>query len=67
VCVCVCVLMVLARESVFHSGYFPGFLLFVITFLAAMLYCTFRRTSLLSFYSFFESRLIPTLFPLSDW
>ena len=30
--------------------------------LAIMLYCTFRRVSLLSFYILFESRLIPTLF-----
>jgi NADH:ubiquinone oxidoreductase subunit 4 (subunit M) len=59
--------MVLARESVFCSGYFPRFSRFVIIFRAAILYRTFRRISLLSFYIFFESRLIPTLFLLSDW
>jgi NADH-ubiquinone oxidoreductase chain 4 len=32
-----------------------------------MLYCTFGRTSLLSFYIFFESRLIPTLFLVLGW
>ena len=32
-----------------------------------MLYCTFRRISLLSFYIFFESRLIPTLFLILGW
>lgn len=32
-----------------------------------MLYCTFRRVGLLSFYIFFESRLIPTLFLILGW
>jgi NADH:ubiquinone oxidoreductase subunit 4 (subunit M) len=32
-----------------------------------MLYCTFRRIGLLSFYIFFESRLIPTLFLILGW
>jgi NADH-ubiquinone oxidoreductase chain 4 len=34
----------------------------VVILLTVMLYCTFRRIGLLSFYIFFESRLIPTLF-----
>jgi NADH-ubiquinone oxidoreductase chain 4 len=58
----ICVLMILARESIFRTGYFSGFFVFVIVALTIMLYCTFRRISLLSFYIFFESRLIPTLF-----
>jgi NADH-ubiquinone oxidoreductase chain 4 len=32
-----------------------------------MLGCTFRRIGLLSFYIFFESRLIPTLFLILGW
>lgn len=63
----ICVLMVLARESVFRLGYFSGFFLFVIIALTILLYCTFRRISLLSFYIFFESRLIPTLFLILGW
>lgn len=63
----ICVLMVLARESVFRSNYFSGLFLFVIIFLVVMLYCTFRRVSLLSFYIFFESRLIPTLLLILGW
>jgi NADH-ubiquinone oxidoreductase chain 4 len=59
--------MVLARESIFRLGYFSGFFLFVVLTLAIMLYCTFRRISLLSFYIFFESRLIPTLFLILGW
>nr|AQP27213.1 NADH dehydrogenase subunit 4 [Odontotermes sp. BDIT087] len=63
----ICVLMILASESVFRSYYFPGFFLFVIIFLVVMLYCTFGSTSLLSFYVFFESSLIPTLFLILGW
>jgi len=59
--------MILARESIFRSGYFPGFFIFVVIFLTIMLYCTFRRVGLLSFYVFFESRLIPTLFLILGW
>jgi len=33
--VCVCVFMVVARESVFYSGYFPGFSFYVVIFPAA--------------------------------
>jgi hypothetical protein len=41
--------MILARESVFRSGYFLGFFFFVIIVLLVTLFCTFRRVSLLSF------------------
>ena len=63
----ICVLMVLARESIFRLSYFSGFFLFVVIFLTIILYCTFRRVGLLSFYIFFESRLIPTLFLILGW
>jgi hypothetical protein len=42
--------MVVARESVFRSGYFPGFFLFVVIILTIILYCTFRRVGLPSFF-----------------
>nr|APU93543.1 NADH dehydrogenase subunit 4 [Sphaerotermes sp. A TB-2017] len=63
----ICVLMILASESVFRSLYFPGFFLFVVIILLVMLYCTFSSISLLSFYVFFESSLIPTLFLILGW
>nr|YP_010987444.1 NADH dehydrogenase subunit 4 [Macrotermes herus]WON65876.1 NADH dehydrogenase subunit 4 [Macrotermes herus] len=63
----ICVLMILASESVFRFFYFPGFFLFVVIFLSVMLYCTFGSVSLLSFYVFFESSLIPTLFLILGW
>jgi NADH-ubiquinone oxidoreductase chain 4 len=64
--------MILARESVFRSGYFPGFFVFVIFVLVIFvllvtLFCTFRRVSLLSFYVLFETRLITTMFLVLGW
>ena len=59
--------MVLARESIFRLNYFSGFFLFVVIALTIMLYCTFTRIGLLSFYIFFESSLIPTLFLILGW
>jgi NADH-ubiquinone oxidoreductase chain 4 len=55
----------LASEAIFRSGLFSGPFLFIVLFLCTMLYCTF--ISLLSFYIFFESRLIPTLFLILGW
>nr|YP_009351061.1 NADH dehydrogenase subunit 4 [Anhangatermes macarthuri]AQP28473.1 NADH dehydrogenase subunit 4 [Anhangatermes macarthuri] len=63
----ICVLMVLASESVFRLNYFSGFFLFVVIVLTLLLYCTFSSISLLSFYIFFESSLIPTLFLILGW
>jgi NADH-ubiquinone oxidoreductase chain 4 len=59
--------MILARESVVRSGYFSGFFLFIVIFLIIMLYLAFRSIDLLSFYIFFESRLVPTLFLILGW
>jgi hypothetical protein len=39
-CLWICVLMILARESVFHSGYFPGFFVFVIIALTTCVWST---------------------------
>nr|YP_009350723.1 NADH dehydrogenase subunit 4 [Silvestritermes heyeri]AQP27649.1 NADH dehydrogenase subunit 4 [Silvestritermes heyeri] len=63
----ICVLMILASESVLRYNYFSGFFIFVVVSLTIMLYCTFGSISLLSFYIFFESSLIPTLFLILGW
>nr|YP_009351373.1 NADH dehydrogenase subunit 4 [Foraminitermes rhinoceros]AQP29422.1 NADH dehydrogenase subunit 4 [Foraminitermes rhinoceros] len=63
----ICVLMILASESVFRVNYFPGFFVSVVIILVVLLYCTFSSISLLSFYIFFESSLIPTLFLILGW
>nr|URX53327.1 NADH dehydrogenase subunit 4 [Calcaritermes nearcticus] len=63
----VCVLMITASESVLRSGFYSGlFLVFVVT-LMIVLFCTFASVSLFSFYLFFESSLIPTVFLILGW
>jgi NADH-ubiquinone oxidoreductase chain 4 len=63
----ICVLIITARESVLRASYFPGlFLVFVIMFVVA-LSCTFSSFNLFSFYLFFESSLIPTVFIILGW
>lgn len=39
----------------------------MVLFLIIMLYCTFGRITLFSFYLFFEGRLIPTLLLILGW
>nr|URX52963.1 NADH dehydrogenase subunit 4 [Glyptotermes sp. 7 AB-2022a] len=63
----ICVLMIMASESVFRSAYYPGLFLGFIILLMIMLFCTFSSINLLSFYLFFESSLIPTVFLILGW
>nr|UQJ75282.1 NADH dehydrogenase subunit 4 [Proneotermes latifrons] len=63
----ICVLMILASESVLRSFYYPGLFLFFIVLLAIMLFCTFSSFNFFSFYLFFESSLIPTVFIILGW
>nr|AVN67812.1 NADH dehydrogenase subunit 4 [Ischnoptera bilunata] len=63
----ICVLMVMASESINYYNYFSSFFLFNILFLLIMLFCTFGCMNLFSFYLFFESSLIPTLFLILGW
>nr|AVN68041.1 NADH dehydrogenase subunit 4 [Ectobiidae sp. BB] len=63
----ICVLMIMASESVLRYNYFSSFFLMMVLFLLIMLYCTFSSMSLFSFYLFFESSLIPTLFLILGW
>nr|UPX88416.1 NADH dehydrogenase subunit 4 [Taeniopteryx nebulosa] len=63
----ICVLMVMASESVLRSQNYVGFFLLMIISLMILLYCTFSTTNLFMFYLFFESSLIPTLFLILGW
>lgn len=63
----VCSLMITARGSVYLSSYHSNFFIFIVLFLIIMLYCSFARLSLLSFYIFFEARLVPTLLLILGW
>nr|URX53897.1 NADH dehydrogenase subunit 4 [Cryptotermes kirbyi] len=63
----ICVLMIMASESVLRSLYYPGLFLSFILLLVIFLVCTFGSVSLFSFYLFFESSLIPTVFIILGW
>nr|AVN67492.1 NADH dehydrogenase subunit 4 [Panchlora nivea] len=63
----ICVLMIMASESVYHYNYYSGFFVFMIILLMLMLVCTFSSLNLFIFYLFFESSLIPTLFLILGW
>jgi NADH-ubiquinone oxidoreductase chain 4 len=63
----VCVLIIMARESIFRSVYYPNLFLIFVVLLIIMLFCIFSRINLFSFYLFFESRIIPTVFLILGW
>nr|QOL00993.1 NADH dehydrogenase subunit 4 [Leuconemacris breviptera] len=63
----ICSLMITASGSVYLSSYHSNFFVFIVLFLLVMLYCSFSSLSLLSFYIFFESSLIPTLLLILGW
>nr|YP_010621001.1 NADH dehydrogenase subunit 4 [Periplaneta constricta]WAX39384.1 NADH dehydrogenase subunit 4 [Periplaneta constricta] len=63
----ICVLMLMASESIFRYNYYDNFFLIIIILLMIMLYCTFSSLSMFSFYLFFEGSLIPTLFLILGW
>nr|URX53249.1 NADH dehydrogenase subunit 4 [Cryptotermes sp. 2 AB-2022a] len=63
----ICVLMIMASESVLRSYYHPSLFLFFVVILVVFLFCTFGSLSLFSFYLFFESSLIPTVFIILGW
>nr|AIY62135.1 NADH dehydrogenase subunit 4 [Neotermes sp. A TB-2014] len=63
----ICILMILASEGVLRSGYYSGLFLSLVILLIIMLICTFSSVNLFSFYIFFESSLIPTVFIILGW
>nr|URX53650.1 NADH dehydrogenase subunit 4 [Kalotermitidae sp. 4 AB-2022a] len=63
----ICVLMIMASESVFRLKYYPGLFLFFVVLLVIVLFCTFGSTNLFSFYLFFEVSIVPTVFVILGW
>lgn len=63
----ICSLIITARSSVYLSFYHYNFFVLLVLLLLIMLYCSFSSLRLLSFYIFFESRLVPTLFLILGW
>nr|UZC78771.1 NADH dehydrogenase subunit 4 [Nephrotoma sp.] len=63
----VCILMLMASESIYRNKNYWNFFLFVVIILLIFLYLTFSTMNLFLFYLFFESSLIPTLFLIMGW
>nr|YP_010996539.1 NADH dehydrogenase subunit 4 [Aeropedellus prominemarginis]WPE03575.1 NADH dehydrogenase subunit 4 [Aeropedellus prominemarginis] len=63
----ICSLMITASSLIYLSSYHSSFFILIVLFLLIMLYCSFSSLSLLSFYIFFESSLIPTLLLILGW
>nr|YP_010620923.1 NADH dehydrogenase subunit 4 [Archiblatta hoeveni]WAX39254.1 NADH dehydrogenase subunit 4 [Archiblatta hoeveni] len=63
----ICVLMMMASESIFRYDNYSNYFLVISILLMVMLYCTFSSLSMVSFYLFFEGSLIPTLFLILGW
>uniref|UniRef100_A0AAU6QEZ0 NADH-ubiquinone oxidoreductase chain 4 n=1 Tax=Gatzara jubilaea TaxID=3114391 RepID=A0AAU6QEZ0_9NEOP len=63
----ICVLMLMASESIYQFGYSSNFFILNIFMLLLMLFLTFSSLNLFYFYLFFESSLIPTLFLIIGW
>nr|URX53158.1 NADH dehydrogenase subunit 4 [Cryptotermes queenslandis] len=63
----ICTLMIMASESILRSFYYQGLFLFFVVLLVVFLFCTFGSVNLFSFYLFFESSLIPTVFIILGW
>nr|URX52723.1 NADH dehydrogenase subunit 4 [Incisitermes nr. barretti] len=63
----ICVLMIMASESILRSVYYSGLFMFFVVLLAILLFCTFSSVGLFSFYLFFESSIIPTVFIILGW
>uniref|UniRef100_UPI0030012F95 NADH dehydrogenase subunit 4 n=1 Tax=Parotis marginata TaxID=990162 RepID=UPI0030012F95 len=63
----ICILMIMASESLYKQNYYYNFFLFNVIFLLIMLYLTFSVMNLFMFYLFFEGSLIPTLMLIIGW
>nr|QID48537.1 NADH dehydrogenase subunit 4 [Celes skalozubovi] len=60
-------LMITASSSIYLFSYHSNFFIFLVLLLLVTLYCSFSSLSLLSFYIFFESSLVPTLLLILGW
>nr|YP_010719264.1 NADH dehydrogenase subunit 4 [Parnassius tenedius]WDR47327.1 NADH dehydrogenase subunit 4 [Parnassius tenedius] len=63
----ICMLMIMASESLYKFNFYINFFLFNIVVLLIMLYLTFSMMNLFMFYLFFEGSLIPTLILIIGW
>nr|YP_009740870.1 NADH dehydrogenase subunit 4 [Bryodemella tuberculata diluta]QID03845.1 NADH dehydrogenase subunit 4 [Angaracris barabensis]QID03884.1 NADH dehydrogenase subunit 4 [Bryodemella tuberculata diluta] len=60
-------LMITASSSIYLFSYHSSFFILLVLLLLVTLYCSFSSLSLLSFYIFFESSLVPTMLLILGW
>nr|YP_010048897.1 NADH dehydrogenase subunit 4 [Paralipsa gularis]QPK77270.1 NADH dehydrogenase subunit 4 [Paralipsa gularis] len=63
----ICLLMIMASESLLKTNFYINFFLFNMMFLLIMLFMTFSMMNLFMFYLYFEGSLIPTLMLIIGW
>nr|SPP69174.1 NADH dehydrogenase subunit 4 [Luehdorfia japonica] len=63
----ICLLMIMASESLYKNKFYINFFLINIIILLITLYMTFSMMNLFMFYLFFEGSLIPTLMLIIGW
>nr|YP_004021398.1 NADH dehydrogenase subunit 4 [Phobaeticus serratipes]BAJ24538.1 NADH dehydrogenase subunit 4 [Phobaeticus serratipes] len=63
----ICGLMIMASESIYLSKYYSNLFIYFVILLFLFLFLSFSSNSLILFYLFFESSLIPTLFIIFGW
>nr|UYX62271.1 NADH dehydrogenase subunit 4 [Paralipsa gularis] len=63
----ICLLMIMASESLLKTNFYVNFFLFNMMFLLIMLFMTFSMMNLFMFYLYFEGSLIPTLMLIIGW
>nr|UBA17463.1 NADH dehydrogenase subunit 4 [Phryganistria guangxiensis] len=63
----ICGLMLLASESIYRNKYYSVIFIFFVLLLFMILFVAFSSNSLILFYLFFESSLIPTMFLIFGW
>nr|QFI35750.1 NADH dehydrogenase subunit 4 [Iphiclides podalirius] len=63
----ICMLMIMASESLKKNKFYDNFFLLNIIILLIMLYLTFSVMNLFLFYLFFEGSLIPTMLLIIGW
>nr|YP_004021899.1 NADH dehydrogenase subunit 4 [Phraortes sp. Iriomote Island]BAJ24499.1 NADH dehydrogenase subunit 4 [Phraortes sp. Iriomote Island] len=63
----ICCLMILASSSLYNNLYYNNLFIFFVLMLMFFLFLSFSSSNLISFYLFFESSLIPTLFIIFGW
>nr|WVH38362.1 NADH dehydrogenase subunit 4 [Carausius morosus] len=63
----ICALMIMSSDGIYFLNYYFNLFIFFVLVLFIFLYLSFCSLSLIMFYLFFESSLIPTMFLIFGW